>query len=102
MVGAIPGGLFELTFAVWLIARGVRTHRDRTLAREHLTDVSAPPAAKSVWTIFAIPVEIPDDGVPSIGHTEATGRRLTSRSLVRDLCFDPAMSNGGADAWANA
>jgi hypothetical protein len=25
MVGAIPGGLFELTFAIWLIARGFAT-----------------------------------------------------------------------------
>ena len=34
----------------------VRLHRDRRpLAREHLTDVSAPPAIRSVWTTSRIP-----------------------------------------------
>jgi hypothetical protein len=27
MVGAIPGGLFELTFGIWLIARGFTSHQ---------------------------------------------------------------------------
>ena len=39
LVGAIPGGLFEWTFAIWLIARGFAS--TATVApREHLTDVS--------------------------------------------------------------
>ena len=50
LVAAIPGGLFELTFAIWLIARGFASTASRPLAREHLTDVSAPPAIRSVWT----------------------------------------------------
>ena len=45
VVGAIPGGLFELTFAIWLIARGFASTATVGSRGEHLTDVSvAPPA----------------------------------------------------------
>ena len=50
LVAAIPGGLFELTFAIWLIARGFASTATVRSPRKHLTDVSAPPAIRSVWT----------------------------------------------------
>ena len=34
---AIPGGLFELTFAIWLIVRGFASTTTVPLARDHLT-----------------------------------------------------------------
>src|SRR4051795_3122526 len=37
VVGAIPGGLFELTFALWLIARGFAPTATAARSREHLT-----------------------------------------------------------------
>src|SRR3954451_22369237 len=49
VVGAIPGGLFELTFAIWLIVRGFSPPTASAVrSRRAPGDLSAPPAISSV------------------------------------------------------